>query len=62
MGAILTVVETSPISYADIEAAWKANPYITYNELAGLFDVSVLDVMAVIDAHIAANPAPTDPS
>lgn len=62
MGAILSVVDTPPITYADIEAAWKANPYITYNELAGLFDVSVIDVMAVIDAHITQNPAPADPS
>ena len=62
MGAILAVVEAPPLTYADIEAAWKANPYITYNELAAYFDVSVNDIMGVIDAHIQRNPAPRDPS
>jgi hypothetical protein len=62
VGAILAVVEAPPVSYADIQAAWTANPYITYNELAALFDVSVIDLMAVIDAHISQNPAPADPN
>ena len=62
MGAILTIVEPATPTYADLEAAWKANPYITYNELASYFDVSVVEVMRVIDAHIAQNPAPRDPN
>lgn len=62
MGAILAVVDTRPITFADIQAAWTANPYITYNELASYFDVSVLQIMEVIDRHISQNPAPADPS
>lgn len=65
MGAILTAirpVEAPAVTYADIEAAWKSNPYITYNELASYFDVSVADLMEVIDAHISQNPAPRDPN
>lgn len=62
VGALLAVVKAPPLTYADIEAAWKSNPYITYNELASYFDVGVIDLMRVIDAHIAKNPAPRDPN
>lgn len=57
MGAVIMpirgAVEAPPITFADIEASWKAEPDITYTGIARLFDVSVEDVMEVIDLHIA---------
>jgi hypothetical protein len=56
VGAILAAVEATPVTFADIQAAWKANPYITYNELASYFGTTVTEIMRAIDAHIAQNP------